>query len=406
MAENNNDAYTVYREAIEGLRLPLAFVDLDAFDANIAYVAATQKTSGKTVRVASKSIRSIDLLRRVFDIGGPAYQGILAFTVEEAAFLVENGFDDIIVAYPSVQPSDLELMVSLTRAGIRLSLVIDSRDQLEHMSRYGREADITLAACLDIDMSWRPLGKLAHLGVRRSPVRQADEAVNLVRYAAELPNVTIAAVMGYEAQIASVNDAVPGKRLMNALLRVVKQRSMRELARRRARIVAALRTAGFDITVINGGGSGSLVATGRDPSVTEVTAGSAFFAPGLFRHFHEVSFQPAAFFALQIARIPAPGMVTCQGGGYIASGETDLNKRPWPVMPSGLTYIGIEGAGEVQTPLTLSPSCPVLSVGDPVFFQHAKAGELCERFNSLHLVQNGRRSGEVATYRGAGKAFL
>lgn len=406
MAENNNDAYTDYREAIEGLRLPLAFVDLDAFDANIAYVAATQKTSGKTVRVASKSIRSIDLLRRVFDIGGPAYQGILAFTVEEAAFLVENGFDDIIVAYPSVQPSDLELMVSLTRAGIRLSLVIDSREQLEHMSRYGREADITLAACLDIDMSWRPLGKLAHLGVRRSPVRQADEAVNLVRYAAELQNVTIAAVMGYEAQIASVNDAVPGKRLMNALLRVVKQRSMRELARRRARIVAALRTAGFDIRVINGGGSGSLAATGRDPSVTEVTAGSAFFAPGLFRHFHEVSFQPAAFFALQIARIPAPGMVTCQGGGYIASGETDLNKRPWPVMPSGLTYIGIEGAGEVQTPLIIPPSCPALSVGDPVFFQHAKAGELCERFNSLHLVQDGRRSGEVATYRGAGKAFL
>jgi len=212
--------------------------------------------------------------------------------------------------------------------------------------------------------------------------------------------------MGYEAQIASVNDAVPGKRLMNALLRVVKQRSMRELARRRARIVAALRTAGFDIRVINGGGSGSLAATGRDPSVTEVTAGSAFFAPGLFRHFHEVSFQPAAFFALQIARIPAPGMVTCQGGGYIASGETDLNKRPWPVMPSGLTYIGIEGAGEVQTPLIIPPSCPALSVGDPVFFQHAKAGELCERFNSLHLVQDGRRSGEVATYRGAGKAFL
>jgi|GEM_PF-6484428 len=169
MAENNNDAYTDYREAIEGLRLPLAFVDLDAFDANIAYVAATQKTSGKTVRVASKSIRSIDLLRRVFDIGGPAYQGILAFTVEEAAFLVENGFDDIIVAYPSVQPSDLELMVSLTRAGIRLSLVIDSREQLEHMSRYGREADITLAACLDIDMSWRPLGKLAQPGCSPQP---------------------------------------------------------------------------------------------------------------------------------------------------------------------------------------------------------------------------------------------
>jgi D-serine deaminase-like pyridoxal phosphate-dependent protein len=255
-------------------------------------------------------------------------------------------------------------------------------------------------------MSWRPLGKLAHLGVRRSPVRQAKEALELARYAADLPGITIEAVMGYEAQIASVNDAIPGKRVMNALLRLIKRRSMQELTNRRQHIVNALQKAGFDIQVINGGGSGSLVATGRDPSVTEVTAGSAFFAPGLFRHFHEVSFQPAAFFALQITRVPAPGMVTCQGGGYIASGEIGQNKNPWPVMPAGLTYIGIEGAGEVQTPLVLPTGSPTLSVGDPVFFQHAKAGELCERFNSLHLIQSQIRTGEVKTYRGDGKAFL
>jgi len=69
MAKDNNSAYPVYRDAIEGLRLPLAFVDLDAFDANIAYVAATQQKSGKTIRVASKSIRSIDLFQRIFEIG-------------------------------------------------------------------------------------------------------------------------------------------------------------------------------------------------------------------------------------------------------------------------------------------------------------------------------------------------
>jgi len=69
MAKDNNSAYPVYCDAIEGLRLPLAFVDLDAFDAYIAYVAATQQKSGKTIRVASKSIRSIDLLQRIFELG-------------------------------------------------------------------------------------------------------------------------------------------------------------------------------------------------------------------------------------------------------------------------------------------------------------------------------------------------
>jgi D-serine deaminase-like pyridoxal phosphate-dependent protein len=38
--------------------------------------------------------------------------------------------------------------------------------------------------------------------------------------------------------------------------------------------------------------------------------------------------------------------------------------------------------------------------------RHAKAGELCERFDVLHLVQGDERVGTVPTYRGEGKAFL
>ena len=38
--------------------------------------------------------------------------------------------------------------------------------------------------------------------------------------------------------------------------------------------------------------------------------------------------------------------------------------------------------------------------------QHAKAGELCERFDSLHLVREGRIIDTVATYRGEGMNFM
>ena len=398
--------YAYYRNILAGHRLPLAFVDLDRFDANIAYVAATQKESGKTIRVASKSIRCPALIRRVFEIGGSVYQGILAFTVEEGAMLSENGFDDIIVAYPTAQPSDLDLMAQLTTRGTNISLVVDSCEHLESLAQTGRRFDVDLNACIEIDMSYRPLGSSIHLGVRRSPLRNASQAVAIARRAAELDGVKIHAVMGYEAQIASVNDDVPGQRLKNVVLRRVKQRSMRELATRRQQVVTALQQAGCALKIVNGGGSGSLKATAMDLSVTEVTAGSAFFAPGLFRHFHDISFQPAAFFALQVTRIPTAGMVTCAGGGYVASGEVGPNKLPWPVLPPGMSYIGIEGAGEVQTPLKLPANAPPLTPGDPVFFQHAKAGELCERFNHLLLVKDGRVVDQAKTYRGLGFAFL
>ena len=47
-----------------------------------------------------------------------------------------------------------------------------------------------------------------------------------------------------------------------------------------------------------------------------------------------------------------------------------------------------------------------LSIGDLVWFRHAKAGELCERFATLLLVEGGRVVDEVPTYRGEGKTFL
>jgi len=59
----------------------------------------------------------------------------------------------------------------------------------------------------------------------------------------------------------------------------------------------------------------------------------------------------------------------------------------------------------VQTPL-LGPGAAGLRVGDRVWFRHAKAGELCERVDSLALVAGGELVDVVPTYRGEGRAFL
>ena len=179
----------------------------------------------------------------------------------------------------------------------------------------------------------------------------------------------IDSIMGYEAHIAGLNDDLPDARVKSRILRILKKASVRELTERRGSVVERLRREGLELRAVNGGGSGSLLSTGRDPSVTEVTAGSAFYAPGLFQHFKEVSFVPSAFFALQIVRRPAKGIVTCHGGGYVASGPVGEDKLPVPFLPHGCSFLPFEGAGEVQTPLKLPTECPALCLGDPIFFQ-------------------------------------
>jgi D-serine deaminase-like pyridoxal phosphate-dependent protein len=91
------------------------------------------------------------------------------------------------------------------------------------------------------------------------------------------------------------------------------------------------------------------------------------------------------------------------GGGYPASGPAGRDRLPSPESPPGLTLDRNEGAGEVQTPLLRAHG---LRVGDRVWFRHAKAGELFERFNEVHLVRGGEIVDTVPTYRGEGKAFL
>jgi len=93
------------------------------------------------------------------------------------------------------------------------------------------------------------------------------------------------------------------------------------------------------------------------------------------------------------------------GGGYLASGRGDATRLPKPHLPGGLKLDAQEGAGEVQTPV-LGPAADGLRLGDLIWFRHAKAGELCERFEQLHLVSGDQAVEVVPTYRGEGRCFL
>ncbi|MDO9494676.1 MAG: amino acid deaminase/aldolase, partial [Nocardioides sp.] len=64
----------------------------------------------------------------------------------------------------------------------------------------------------------------------------------------------------------------------------------------------------------------------------------------------------------------------------------------------------LEGAGEVQTPLTGHPA-GLLAIGDLVWFRHAKAGELFEHTRTVHELSSRELTHEDRSYRGHGHAF-
>lgn len=376
--------------ATQELDTPFAVIDEPALWSNADDLV--RRANGVPIRIASKSVRVRSIVEDTLARDG--FAGVMSYSLAESNWLVDNGFDDILLAYPTTSRRSLDYLVADERRRAQITVMVDSTESLDHIDGLLGAGHPSIRVCIDVDASLR-IGP-AHLGVRRSPVHTAGQAAALAAAVTDRPGFDLVGVMFYDAQIAGLPDSSPAVRL-------VKRRSASELLDRRAAVVAALSQHAM-LEIVNAGGTGSLEVTGADPAITELTAGSGLFAPTLFDGYDTFDARPAAYFVLSVVRKPAPDIATLFAGGYIASGPTSKNRQPTPTWPEGLKPIGTEGAGEVQSPVK-GRAARGLHIGDRVLMRYAKAGEMCERFDEIAIVSADGTTRQVPTYRGEGKNF-
>jgi D-serine deaminase-like pyridoxal phosphate-dependent protein len=395
--------YERLERATQGIEAPFALVDLDAMWSNADDML--RRAAGKPIRVASKSVRSRPVLERIL-ARGPGYRGLLTYTLPESLWLAREGFEDLVIGYPTADRTAIAELAQLTeeRPGSAPVLMVDSPAHLDLIEDAAGAGASPIRVALELDVGWWALGGRVKIGPKRSPIRAPIQAAALAREILGRPRLKLVGLMAYEGHIAGVGDRPPGKRLQGRVIEWMQSRSAAEIEHRRGSVVAAVSELA-DLEFVNGGGTGSLHGTTGEDAVTELAAGSGFFAPTLFDAYSAFRLRPAAMFAMPVVRKPAPGIATVLGGGYLASGAGEPSRLPSPHLPAGLALDRFEGAGEVQTPL-LGAAARGLAIGDRVYFRHAKAGELCERFDTLHLISGDRVVDEVPTYRGEGRTFL
>ena len=392
--------YALYKHLFRGQRMPFAYVDLDLFDHNIQHVL--ERSGTKRLRLASKSIRSVAMLQRIF-AADARFQGIMCYTAREAVWLASQGFEDLLIGYPIWNAEDIGAVAESIANGGQITLMVDSVAHIDQIAAIAQRHEVTIPVCIEIDMSIDVPG--LHFGVWRSPLRTPAQTRPVIDHILATRHVLLDGIMGYESQIAGLGDRLPGKRMQNMVVQALKQRSIGAVAARRAAILTLIASYGHALRFVNGGGTGSLATTREEPGVTEITVGSAFYGPALFDHYRDFRFLPAAGYTIEIVRQSRSDLYICLGGGYIASGAIGPEKQPMPYLPQGAQLLAREGAGEVQTPIRYTGP-EKLALGDPIFMRHSKAGEVCEHFTHLALLTTAGITGETTTYRGAGQVFL
>ena len=391
---------TRYDRATAHLDAPLAIVDLEAFDANAEDLV--RRAAGKPIRVASKSVRVRALLERVLRMDG--FQGIMSFTLAESIWLARAGFDDILLAYPSADRAGYAELAADPKLAGAISVLLDDPAQLDLIDAARGAGTEEIRVCLELDTALHLLGGRIRIGARRSPLRTPEALAGFARLVQQRDGFRVVGLMAYEGHIAGVGDSIAGRPFRSRMVQVMQRTARAELAQRRAAVVRAVREVA-ELEFVNGGGTGSVESTVAEDSVTEVAAGSGLYVPRLFDNYRSFHGRPAALFAQPVVRRPGVGVVTVLGGGYPASGAAGADRSPVPYLPQGLRYDAQEGAGEVQTPLLGSVADDLL-IGDKVWFRHAKAGELFERFAEVQLVEGDQVVETVPTYRGEGRTFL
>ncbi|MFD3574313.1 amino acid deaminase/aldolase [Streptomyces sp. NPDC058644] len=390
-----------YDRATAHLDAPVAIVDLEAFDANADDLV--RRAGGKPIRVASKSVRCRALLERVLARDG--FAGIMSFTLAESLWLARSGFDDVLLAYPSADRAAFAELAADPKLASSVTVMVDDPAQLRLIDEARNGGREEVRVCLELDTAYKILGGRVRIGALRSPLHSPVQVAALARAVARRPGFRLVGVMAYEGHVAGVGDAVAGHPARSRAIRLMQAAARKELVARRAETIRAVRAVAPDLEFVNGGGTGSVQHTAAERAVTEIAAGSGLYVPRLFDNYTSFSGRPAALFAQPVVRRPGVGTVTVLGGGYPASGAAGPDRSPVPYLPEGLRYDPQEGAGEVQTPLLGAPADD-LQIGDKVWFRHAKAGEMCERFDALHLVEGDRVTATVPTYRGEDRTFL
>jgi D-serine deaminase-like pyridoxal phosphate-dependent protein len=231
------------------LETPAPLLDESRMQHNIERMQARMSQLGVAFRPHVKTSKCLEVVRRQMAAGA---RGITVSTLKEAEEFFRAGVNDILYAV-AIVPNKLDHALALIRAGLRLTLLVESVAMAEQLARHGSEHGVCYDVLIEVDTDGH-----------RSGVKPGDPV--LLQIAAALQGgARLKGVMTHAGASYDLNTP-------EALQQIAEQE--------RSRCVAAaqlLRGAGHACEVVSVGSTPTALSAQHLDGVTEVRAGVYVF---------------------------------------------------------------------------------------------------------------------------------
>ncbi|HEX2567475.1 MAG TPA: DSD1 family PLP-dependent enzyme [Burkholderiales bacterium] len=233
-------------QRLDEVDTPALVLDLDAFEKNLATLAASIKPHGVRVRAHAKTHKCPEIALRQIAAGAT---GVCCQKVSEAEAMVEGGVADVLVSNEVVGKSKIERLAALSHRA-RIGVCVDDADNLRALAASGAALDVYV----EVDV-----------GMGRCGVAPGAPAVALAQKVLEHKNLRFKGLQAYHGRAQHVRSLAERRALIE------------EAARKVTQTEELLNKAGIECPVVTGAGSGTYMFEAQSRVWNEIQPGSYIF---------------------------------------------------------------------------------------------------------------------------------
>jgi D-serine deaminase-like pyridoxal phosphate-dependent protein len=337
------------------LDTPALWVDLDALERNIAYLARTFQAAGVGWRPHIKGIKVPAIAHLALDAGAI---GVTCAKLGEAEVMAAAGIRDILIANQIVGPLKTARLANLRRQ-VDVKVAVDHPTNVAELGQAAVAKGVELGVVVEVDT-----------GLQRAGVAPGAAAVDLARTAHDTPGLHFEGLMGWEGHARRIVDPAARRPVVEEAVGLL------------TGTAALCREAGLPVRIVSAGGTGTFYVTAHQQGVTEIQAGGAVFGDVASRNWG-VDTEPALFVRTLVTSRPVPERIVCDAGFKA------LPRRHTVPEPVGLAGIVDYRISAEHGTLTLDAPAVGVQVGDTLDVRVGYGDETVCLYDTLYGVRDG-----------------